>query len=192
MTHSNLLSSLTARCMALFLFISILSGASYAQDKTSGMEDASEEMSIEELAEKKYPGLQVEGGAVFIPAEDSAELQKQYEENQENIKVTRTKLSEVGDLLREDKAFQEVLKRQNEYAASVTEANRQTNGRAGVPEDFHEKLKAFRKESSAAIKVALGEEGYQEYQAENEKLQVYYRRAMSLRSAIKQAQQSGN
>ncbi|GEM_PF-5085963 len=192
MMDLNLYTLPISRSILMLFCLGGLNGVLCADDNPPDEKTVLEEMSIEELAERKFPGLQVERSTPFVPADTPAELRKQLKENDQNIKRTRLNLQEVGEVLRNDQAFQEVLRRQNEYAASVAEANKRSNGKAGIPDDFYEKLKVFREESSDRAKEALGKEGYLAYQAENARLQVYYRRAMALRSALSLSQGRGN
>jgi len=115
------------------------------------------------------------------PAETAKERRKQLQQVQEELYKSKETSAALFALAEGDEALLAANRRLDEYAASIAEDARMTDGRAGLPAGFYETRNALIAEEQKALKAAMGETNYKTYTSELTKQQILLRRVYILR-----------
>ncbi|GEM_PF-4309400 len=133
-------------------------------------------------AAREFPGLQVPGEPLFLPAESTAGRKEQMRRDQDDLKRSRDRSKAIMKGVQGDKAILAAVAKVDAFSQALAEEARKSNGRSRLPKDFYEKRDAIAKEYDLALHAALGEDLYDELMFERKKQQILMRRLMFLRS----------
>ncbi|GEM_PF-4618356 len=105
---------------------------------------------------------------------------------QEELLASRDLTRSLFSLAEGDEALLAANRKLDEYAKSIAEEARLTNGQAPLPGDFRQRRNAIIAEEQKALKAAMGADNYKTYNAELRKQQLLMRQLYVLRQLEKE------
>ncbi|GEM_PF-5964280 len=133
------------------------------------------------FAEPPAPQEQVVSKSDWKPAETAKDRKKQLQEAQDELDRSKETTATLFALAEGDEALLEANQNLAEYAASIAEEARMSNGRSGLPPGFYETRNKLIAEEQKALRAVLGETQYKTYTSELTKQQTLLRRISALR-----------